>query len=45
MIAASDFELADAQLVVAREYNFSKWAELKHRIKSNDSSRALLLAV
>jgi ankyrin repeat protein len=44
-IAASDFKLADAQWVVAQEYGFSNWAELKHRIESNDSSRALLLAI
>jgi hypothetical protein len=39
------FKLADAQRVVAREYGFSDWAELKHRVQSNDSSRALLLAI
>lgn len=44
-IATSDFKLADAQLVVAQEYGFANWPELKHRIKANDSSRALLLAI
>jgi hypothetical protein len=34
-IAAGKFLLNDAQLVVAREYGFSSWAELKERITAN----------
>lgn len=34
-ISAGKFLLNDAQLVVAREYGFSNWAELKERIKAN----------
>jgi hypothetical protein len=28
------FSLSDAQLVIAREYGFSSWPQLKHRIES-----------
>src|SRR5690349_3939248 len=34
-ISASKFLLNDAQLVIAREYGFSNWAELKERITAN----------
>jgi len=34
-ISAGKFLLNDAQLVVAREYGFSNWAELKERINAN----------
>jgi hypothetical protein len=34
-IAGAPFRLSDAQLVIAREYGLSRWAELKERIKSN----------
>jgi hypothetical protein len=34
-ISAGKFLLNDAQLVVAREYGFSKWAQLKERIHSH----------
>lgn len=34
-IAAAKFLLSDAQLVLAREYGFSNWAELKERINAN----------
>jgi ankyrin repeat protein len=29
-----DFRLSDAQLVIAREYDFSSWAKLKHEIET-----------
>ena len=45
VIAAGVFRLADAQLVVAREYGFAHWAELKQRIESNDLARELLVAI
>jgi hypothetical protein len=44
-IAAGDFGLSDAQLVVAREYNFSNWAELKQRIEVQPHARSLELAL
>ena len=44
-IAAASFRLADAQLVLAREYNFSSWPELKRRVEANDTSRSLELAI
>ena len=44
-IASGTFRLADAQLVVAREYGFAHWAELKQRIEANDLARALLVAI
>jgi hypothetical protein len=44
-IAAGAFRLADAQLVIAREYGFAHWAELKQRIESNDLARELLSAI
>src|SRR5437762_13961454 len=34
-ISAAKFLLNDAQLVIAREYGFSNWAELKERINAN----------
>ncbi len=34
-LAPGQFRLSDAQLVVAREYGFSHWAELKERIDTN----------
>lgn len=40
-IGAASFRLADAQLVIAREYNFASWPELKQRVESNSVSRAL----
>ena len=39
------FRLSDAQLVIAREYGFTNWAQLKQRIDSNSSARALALAI
>src|SRR5437762_13836599 len=34
-ICAGKFLLNDAQQVIAREYGFSNWAELKERINAN----------
>ena len=34
-LSAGKFLLNDAQLVIAREYGFSNWAELKERINAN----------
>jgi hypothetical protein len=39
------FRLNDAQLVIAREYGFTNWAQLKQRIESNSQARALALAI
>ena len=44
-LAAAKFRLSDAQLVVAREYGFANWAELKHRIESNPVAHALERAI
>ena len=44
-IAATPFRLSDAQLVIAREYGFAHWTELKQRIETNASARALLAAI
>jgi hypothetical protein len=44
-VAASEFRLADAQLVVAREYGFAHWAQLKQRIEANALARELLAAI
>jgi len=44
-IATGPFRLADAQLVVAREYGFAHWAELKQRIEANSPARELALAI
>jgi hypothetical protein len=40
-----EFRLHDAQLVVAREYGFAKWPDLKRRIESNEQSKALEQAI
>jgi hypothetical protein len=37
-ISSGKFLLNDAQLVLAREYGFSNWAELKERIHSNTAA-------
>lgn len=39
------FRLSDAQLVVAREYAFANWAELKQRINANSAAQALDAAI
>lgn len=44
-IAAAAFRLNDAQLVVAREYGFAHWTELKQRIEIDSPARALALAI
>jgi hypothetical protein len=44
-ISAGEFLLNDAQLVVAREYGFSNWAELKERIKANTIAGLLQEAI
>jgi hypothetical protein len=40
-ISAGKFLLNDAQLVVAREYGFSNWTQLKERINANTVARLL----
>jgi len=44
-ISAGKFLLNDAQLVVAREYGFSNWAELKQRINARMVAGLLLAAI
>lgn len=44
-IAAATFRLNDAQLVIAGEYGFAHWTELKQRIEANSPARALALAI
>jgi len=43
--AAATPRLADAQLVIAREYTYPTWADLKQRIASNTLSRQLEAAI
>jgi hypothetical protein len=43
--ALAGLRLADAQLVIAREYGFANWPEMKRRIEGNDAARALLHAI
>jgi len=45
VIATGPFRLSDAQLVIAREYGFAHWTELKQRIETNASAHALLAAI
>ena len=44
-VAGATFRLSDAQLVIAREYGFSHWAQLKQRIESNSHARELAIAI
>ncbi|MEO5957875.1 MAG: ankyrin repeat domain-containing protein, partial [Opitutaceae bacterium] len=44
-LTAATFRLSDAQLVVAREYTYSTWANLKRRIESNPFSHQLETAI
>ena len=44
-IAAGPFRLADAQLVIAREYGFAHWTALKQRIETNALAHELLIAI
>lgn len=45
VLAAEPFRLSDAQLVIAREYSFAHWAELKQRIAADASANALEAAI
>ncbi|HTH48122.1 MAG TPA: ankyrin repeat domain-containing protein [Candidatus Limnocylindria bacterium] len=44
-ISSARFLLNDAQLVLAREYGFSNWAQLKERIDANTVTGLLLTAI
>ena len=44
-VATGKFLLADAQLVIAREYGFETWAAMKQRIDANTPARLLLEAI
>ncbi|MBI1839723.1 MAG: ankyrin repeat domain-containing protein [Verrucomicrobia bacterium] len=44
-ISTARFLLSDAQLVLAREYGFSNWAQLKQRIDANTVTGLLLEAI
>ena len=44
-LKAATFRLSDAQLVIAREYGFAHWTELKERISANSAARALDTAI
>jgi hypothetical protein len=44
-IAAAALRLSDAQLVIAREYGFAHWAEMKQRIEANSLAHALQAAI
>src|ERR1700722_13343969 len=39
-IRGSKFSLADAQLVIAREYGFQSWPKLKHHVEVSDQAAA-----
>jgi hypothetical protein len=45
VIAAATFKLCGAQLVIAREYGFPTWAELKRRIAANTAAGDLHNAI
>ena len=42
---AAEFKLSDAQLVIAREYGYRTWAQLKERINANTVTELLLKAI
>jgi hypothetical protein len=42
---ATEFKLSDAQLVIAREYGYRSWAQLKQRIDANTVTGLLLKAI
>lgn len=42
---AAGFKLSDAQLVIAREYGYRSWAQLKERIDANTVTGLLLKAI
>jgi len=44
-IAAAVFRLSDAQLVIAREYTYATWADLKRRIELNPFSLRIEVAI
>src|SRR4051812_6103868 len=44
-VSSAKFLLADAQLVLAREYGFSNWTELKERITGNTAAGLLQKAI
>src|SRR5213596_2589584 len=44
-ISTGKFLLNDAQLVIAREYGFSNWAQLKERINANTAAALLQDAI
>lgn len=44
-LATAAFQLSDAQLVIAREYTYASWAELKRRIEANPFSHQLEIAL
>ena len=44
-LAAALFRLSDAQFVIAREYGFAHWTELKQRIAANSLAHALVAAI
>ncbi|MDB6038566.1 MAG: ankyrin repeat protein [Verrucomicrobiales bacterium] len=44
-VIASEFKLNDAQLVIAREYGFSNWTQLKERIDANTVTGLLQEAI
>ena len=44
-LATTPFRLSDAQLVIAREYGFAHWTELKQRIETNALAHALIAAI
>ncbi len=44
-VAAATFRLADAQLVIAREYTYATWGELKRRIEADPIVHALEVAI
>ena len=44
-ICAAQFRLSDAQLVIAREYGFSHWTDLKERINANAAAADLDQAI
>lgn len=44
-LRAASFQLSDAQLVIAREYGFQRWTELKLRVESNSLAQSLDAAI
>jgi hypothetical protein len=45
VLRAATFRLSDAQCVIAREYGFSNWTELKQRIDGKTAAALLLNAI